>query len=886
MFRPATEDFRMMLRRLLLPALLVLCGSRSPAAPLVSLKFFEQHCFECHDADTKKGGLDMSALKPDFGNTDAFAAWVKVHDRMAKGEMPPAKVKKRPPPEEAAQSIAWLDKELTAADTQRRNTEGRAVLRRITRDEYQNTIRDLFALPGLEIKEMLPADGTRRNYDKIGEALDLSHVQLSRYMDAADAALDAAIATRPTPPPLLHKRIYPAMGNNFTKMVCAGNGVLVRTSDDGAFDPQVDPKWPVPGKLLGKDYMDSYGAAVNAGIPRSKSSMALFHPNDNYMQTSYVFSPVYPGKYRLRISLWSFLWNAGSIEPAPKMEVGMLHVGPRTLGYFDAPSLSPLVSEISPWLSAGDEIFFDPASIFKHDFQIRQLTGGGAAYVGPAIATDWMEVEGPLYDQWPPEGHRRLFGDLPIKPFDAAGGTHAPHRQILEQLAGSYAWPQIADLPQGEGAPPLCSVVSSQPLEDAARLLAGFLPRAFRRPVTNEEVQNYAGLVKGRLEAKDCFEDAMRYAYKAALTSANFLFRMEAPGKLSDLALASRLSFWLWDSVPDDELMALARSEKLHEPQVMDAQIDRLLKDPKSDRFVNDFLDQWLRLREIDATDPDSSLYPEFHIYLKESMLEETRAFFRELLTNDLSITNIVASNFLMLNERLAEHYRFIGPKGSKIVRVAIPPDCERGGFITQGSILKITANGTTTSPVIRGVWLNDRILGQPVPPPPPGVPAIDPDTHGATTIREQLEKHRADPVCAACHAKMDPAGFALESFDVIGGLRSRYRSLGAGDPTSRVFPGGWRPVYKMGPGVETGATLADGTSFKDINGLRQHLLADPDQIAYNFSQHLLIYATGTELTYGDRHELQRIVNESAKRGHGIRNLIHVIARSDLFQYK
>lgn len=868
--------------------LLLFGAAAAQAAPLVSMKFFEKHCYECHDADTKKGGLDMTALKLDLANPDNFDAWVKIHDRTEKGEMPPAKVKTRPSAAEVQENCAWLDKELSAADAQREAGEGRAVFRRLTRDEYQNAIRDLFDLPGLEIKEMLPSDSTRRGYDKIGEALDLSHVQLSRYMEAADFALDAAIATRPTPPPLMKKRIYPAMGNNFTKMVCCGNGVLVRNGnvDDSKFEPEPDPRWPVPGKLLGKEYMDSYNKAVAAGIPHSKDAMALFHPNDNYMQTSYVFAPVYQGRYRLRLSLWSFMWNAGSIEPSPKTEVAMLHVGPLTLGYFDAPSLSPLVSEITPWLSPGKELFFDLASIYKHDMQVRQMTGGGAAYVGPALATDWMEVEGPLYDQWPPEGHRRLFGDLPIKPFKSANGEHPPHRNVIEQGAGGYCWPQLSDLPAGEANPPLCTVTSSQPIQDAMRLLTDFLPRAFRRPVTEDEVRSYAGLVQGRLEAKDCFEDAMRYAYKAALTSANFLFRVEAPGRLTDIALASRLSFWLWGSTPDEELMALARSSKLHEPKVVDTQVERLLNDPKSERFINDFLDQWLRLRDIDATAPDSDLYPEFHLYLKESMLQESRAFFRELINGDMSATNVVASDFLMMNERLAEHYRFVGPKGCKIQRVAIPAGCERGGFITQGSVLKVTANGTTTSPVTRGVWLNDRILGHPVPPPPPGTPAIDPDTHGTTTIREQLIKHRADPVCAACHAKMDPAGFSLEEFDVIGGLRNRYRSLGAGDPTSRVFPGGWRPIYKMGPAVEASGTLLDGASFNDVTGFRQYLMADVDDIARNFAHHLILYATGADLTYADRHELEKIVAESKTHHHGIRSLIHLVARSTIFQSK
>ncbi|MEI6537345.1 MAG: DUF1592 domain-containing protein, partial [Verrucomicrobiaceae bacterium] len=548
------------------------------------------------------------------------------------------------------------------------------------------------------------------------------------------------------------------------------------------------------------------------------------------------------------------------------------------------PSLKPLVSEFTPWMEKNEEVYFNCASLHLHEQQVRMLPGGAAGYVGPGIATDWLEVEGPLNDQWPPESHQRLFGDLPIKPFDAASGVNAPKRPPVTM--NNRAWPKAADLPPSEAAPPLCTVASTRPLEDATRLLKSFLNRAFRRPVPVDEVQRYAGLVKSRLDARDCFEDAMAYAYKAALTSTNFLFRSESPGKLDDIALASRLSFWLWNSVPDDELLALATAGRLHQPEVMRSQVERLLNSDKAERFINDFLDQWLKLRDIDSTDPDGELYPEFHAYLKDSMLAESRAFFRELLTKDLSVTNIVASNFAMMNERLADHYGFEGVTGSKIHATLLPPDCERGGFITQASVLKVSANGTNTSPVIRGIWFNERILGQTVPPPPPGIPAIDPDTHGATTVREQLEKHRADPSCASCHSKMDPAGFALESFDVIGRFRTRYRSRGAGDPTSVVFPGGWKPFYKLGPVVDSAGKLPDGRAFNDIIDLRKHLLADPDQIARNLTQQLLTYATGAELTYADRREITQLVAESKLRKHGVRSLIHIIAESAIFQRK
>lgn len=865
--------------RLILALLPLLCARALPAAAPTADKFFEQHCYDCHDKESKKGGLDLTELKPDFANTASFTAWMKVHDRIESGEMPPPKKKKRPPAAESAQITTWLDNELTAADNLRHAAEGRAVIRRITRVEYENALRDLLAMPDLRLIDLLPADGQRGGYDKLGEALDLSHVQLAKYLETAEYALNAATATRPEAPPVLKTRIYPGSDANMCKALGTGNAVLLKN-----FAP--DPLYPAPGKLMAQDYIDSFGLAKKAGVPTSKSAAGFFHPNVVYLQTGYGFAPIFPGKYRLRTSLWSFMWNAGAVEPSPKTEVAMLYLVGRTLGYFDAPSLKPLVTEITPWLEKGDEVYFNCASLHLHEQQVRMLAGGAAGYTGPGIATDWLDVEGPLFDQWPPESHHRLFGNLPIKPFDSASGAHAPKRTPATDNNNSRSWPRMTDLPPSESAPPLCTVVSDQPLEDATRLLKTFLSHAFRRPAPDDEVRRYVGLVQARLNAKDCFEDALNYAYKAALTSTNFLFRVESPGKLDDLALASRLSFWLWNSVPDDDLLALANAGRLHQPEVMRTQVERLLSDPRSERFINDFLDQWLKLRDIDSTDPDGELYPEYHVYLKDSMLAESRAFFRELVVKDLSVTNVVASDFAMMNGRLADHYGFEGVSGSKIHATLLPPNCERGGLITQASVLKVSANGTNTSPVIRGVWFNERILGLPVPPPPPGIPAIDPDTHGATTVREQLEKHRADPSCASCHAKMDPPGFALECFDVIGRFRTRYRSRGAGVPTNVVYPGGWKPTYKLGPVVDSAGQLPDGRAFNDIIDLRKHLLADPDQIARNLAQQLLTYATGAELSYADRREISQLVAESKQRKHGVRSLIHIIAQSSLFQRK
>ena len=339
--------------------------------------------------------------------------------------------------------------------------------------------------------------------------------------------------------------------------------------------------------------------------------------------------------------------------------------------------------------------------------------------------------------------------------------------------------------------------------------------------------------------------------------------------------------------MPDEELTKLATTGKLHTPDVLRAEVERLLKDEKAQRFVNDFVGQWLKLRQIAATDPDRKLYPEFSPYLQDCMVAETQAYFRELIVKDLDARNLVRSDFVMVNEKLATLYGIPGVQGSAIRRVKLPADCPRGGFLTQASILKITANGTTTSPVPRGAFVMARLLGQPPDPPPPNIPAIEPDVRGAKTIREQLDKHRADTACAACHAKIDPPGFALESFDVIGGWRTRYRSIGAGEPAPRVAIDPFINIsFKLGPPVDASGVLPDERKFSGINQFQELLAADSGRLLKNMAQQFTVYSTGRDVAFGDRDQIAGIVDRTQKKGGGIRTLLHEVVQSKLFQTK
>jgi len=288
------------------------------------------------------------------------------------------------------------------------------------------------------------------------------------------------------------------------------------------------------------------------------------------------------------------------------------------------------------------------------------------------------------------------------------------------------------------------------------------------------------------------------------------------------------------------------------------------------------------------ATAPDAQLYPDYYLddLLTESALEEPRAFFAELLRDNLPARNIVASDFALLNERLAAHYGLPPVEGVELRRVRLPADSPRGGLMTQAAVLKVTANGTTTSPVLRGAWIMERILGEKPPPPPPGVPAVEPDIRGAATIRQQLEKHRTEPTCSACHAKMDPAGFALENFDVMGGWRDRYRAEGQGTPEPGLAKSGQKFAFHYALPVDAGGELPDGRNFRDIRELKQLLLANEKQIARNLVKQLSVYATGAPVHFADRQQIELILAGASSSHYGVRSLIHELVQSELFRQK
>jgi len=768
--------------------------------------FLDQHCVECHGPKKAKKDLRLDLLTLDFADRVTREHWLDVLEKIAAGEMPPEK-QPRPPAQEVRAFSEWITARIGEVSAKRRVTEGRVVVRRLNRTEYENTVCDLLGVE-TNLKDRLPLDTSADGFDNIGDALHTSSFLMDRYLEAADFALGQAIANRPKPA-VTQKRIRLTE----THQVKSTKEKVFRTRDDGSVVMFSSSAW-------------------------QRVMLSPFYPSE-------------PGRYRFRIS-------ASAAQSAAKPVTFQVWSGsggmggPRghLVGYFDAPPDKPQVFEFVDRFEPKTSISILPFGLAG----AREVNNVGAdAWAEPGLVIEWVDVEGPVNDTWPPVSHRRIFGDMQQ--------TSAPAYNQRDRM----------------------EVTSANPAADARIILGNFAHRAFRRPVTQAELKPILGLVDARLAEKYSFEKAVRVGLLALMTSPEFLFFRETPGKLDDFALASRLSYFLWSTMPDDELLTLAEQRKLSQPAMLHAQVERLLNHPKAAAFTGNFTGQWLGLRDIDFTIPSHLHYPEFDDMLKAAMVREVESFFAEVLKNDLSITNFIASDFSMLNGRLAKHYGIPGVDGWEFRKTKLPPDSHRGGLLTMAGILKVTANGTSTSPVIRGAWVLDRILGTPPPKPPENVGSLEPDTRGATTIRERLAKHRTIESCASCHVKIDPPGFALESFDVIGGWREYYRTSGNGKP---VTIDGIKIHYLRGPDVDPSDKLPDGRAFRNSDELKQLLLTSKDQIARSLTAKLVTYATGGAPEISDQPEIGAIVGKASARNYGFRSLIHEIVASPLFRTK
>jgi hypothetical protein len=648
----------------------LVCGNCF-ACPAADSEFLVRHCADCHAGGASEGGFSLDTLDDDLQRPAAFERWQRIHDRVAAGEMPPSDAD-QPDRETRNEFLGKLAARLTRVHAAQKGT----VLRRLNRQEYENTINDLFGTH-LNLVATLPEEVRSHEFDNVGAALGISSIQLQRYLEGARAAIDASIV----------------------RTIGAPRSEVVRAS---YADTRGAEQW------LNKIWLHRDDGAVvffkRYGYPSGMLREANARQSGWYhvRVTGYAFQSEAP----ITFALGATTFARGAERP--------------TFGYFALPPGEPTTIECRVWLDERYMIEITPWGISDSDNSIRQ--NGVLDYEGPGLAVQYVELEGPLVEEFPSRGHRLLFDGLERR--EVLPGNPA-------QREKSWYKPTFE--------------IESRGLEQRVEVaLTRIVERAYRRPVSRADVEPFLRLFHDELEQSATAESALLTAVTAVLSSPGFLYFQETPSKsvsdvtrqtgpgddslfntpLDDFAVASRLSYFLTRTAPDDELMTAAAAGRLTDDRaVLSAQADRLLRHPHASRFISDFCNAWLNLRDLEFTNPDATLFPEFDAFLQWSMQQETNAYLQKLIADDLSVTHVVRSDFAMLNNRLARHYGIPGVTGPEIRPVTLPPDSVRGGFLSQASVLKVSANGTNTSPVVRGVWVMERILGEPPQPPPPGVP-------------------------------------------------------------------------------------------------------------------------------------------------------------------
>lgn len=780
--------------------------------------FLETHCVRCHGAEKEKGDLRVDQLSRNFRLGEDSHLWAEVIDRINGGEMPPED-EPQPKQEEIATFIAKLDSRIKEGKAARMAARPAVAHYRLSRKEYENTVYDLLGVRYDPTKPgQLNEDTLWHGYERIGSQLSLSPSHMDRYYRAAELVLD---------------RAFPA---------AAGEARKVRKT---------------AAELRYRGGEKQQEALKRFGIKRPLRYLLFpgrVQPalSSNFMGRT---GPEHSGLYKLRI-------QASGIRP-PDGQPAHLSIGKKTseenvegLIEFDitAPEDSPQVYEFEVFLEMPADLHFavvatdvidrrggaafrnalaSPNYIFTHSSETLLLNpnapqmfddkGNG---IFSTVILDWVEWEGPLVSE--AEKSRRE-GVLP--PDDAAPEVVAEHLQR-------------------------------------------FAERAWRRPVKMEELTDYLESYRADREAGEMVADAYRGALLRVLTSRHFIYLVEgdvaAREQLTDWELASRLSYFLWSSMPDDGLFAAAEDGGLNGDGLR-KEVDRMLTDERINRFIDDFSRQWLQLHRVGMFPPDRKLYPTYDDWLETSMRNEPVEFFREMLAQNLPIDYFLDSDWTVVNARLCDFYGLPEPKTGDFQRVSLKPEDKRGGLLTMGAILGLSSDGTRHRPVHRGVWLSEVIFNQTPPPPPANVDPIEPvpPEGDKVTVRQRLEVHATDANCASCHAKIDPLGFAWDNYDAIGQWREREQV-----PKGK----GENPV------VDPSGVMPDGRGFQDAEEFQQLLVEDRDKVARAFIEHLCTYALRRVLTVDDEDDLELIEEEARQREYRVKDIIRAVALSDLIR--
>jgi len=781
--------------------------------------FLKSYCIRCHGPKAQKADRRFDQLTTNLAISKQAELLQEILDQLNLVAMPPED-EKQPTEAELKRVIARLTIVLVKAREAARENGGKVVMRRLNRVEYRNTIRDLFQLKMVDFDPTttFPADDSTEGFDNVGEGLVTSDSLLRNYLEAARKVADKAIQPGPRPQ-MVHYQTGGEAGADSPREVL--NGVTV------------DKKWRKEAGRLFIKFRQPLGLRLldkKKGVPADGEYVIRFSAKAVRRKSRYKDQDLrYNSNVPMRLSI--------SID---SRELGA--TAHRIIGEYEIPDDRVVAIEHRVWLEKGFTFHVHwangPNGSFKRILRkvlpkynkdaLFLVRNPPEMYVGsgPELHVHTLGIEGPFYDQWPPAGFARFFPDPPMNP-DA-----------------SY-------------------------LDESLTRVAS---AAFRRPVRNEELTPYLILTRKYLAEKGDFWAAAEYGVRAILTSPNFLYLAETTPsdsdnrKVNDYELATRLSYFLWSSMPDDELRAAAKRNELGDPQVLRKHVERMLSDPKSASLAENFVGQWLDLRKLGEMPPDPERNRAYYDdSLEDAMRDETRLFFTHVLDGNRSILEFVDSNYTFLNAALARHYGIPDVDHEEFQKVYLKPDSHRGGLLGHGSILTATSNGVETQPVVRGFWVLKNLFGTPPNPPPPDIDPIEPDTRGVATIRQLMLKHRNNPTCYECHRKIDPIGLSMENYDYVGAWRDRY---------SKNLP------------IDSSGELPDGTKLLGPRGIKTFLLDRPEQFTKCLTEKLFVYALGRRLSFADRDDIDQVVAAMPKRKYGFRDLIQHIVASQAFHTK
>jgi hypothetical protein len=807
---------------------------RPPATPGhdfdgVVKPFVMEHCASCHGVRRQKGNLNLQAYDSLEKLTNDADRWELVVQRLRDGVMPPEEEEPRPTPAQIAELTGFVEKEIAKADAARPLDPGRVTTRRLNRTEYNNTVRDLLGVD-LRAADEFPHDDSGYGFDNIGDVLSTSPLLLEKQLAAAERIARTAIfgpgAVKPSlvKLPMLNARVVES--------------------------PKVVEAYDETGLTLPN------AAHATYRVPVAAEYVVRLISSGRRPQ----------GSMPMRFALWVDGARVGDRELETSLGAG-----------FDPgeQELSGRRVEFRLALTAGDHwIAGSPLKLYE---------GLPSKFGGPVPST-LPEPPPPVFKPRPGMTPEQI--EFARKRFEARASEPLPvntPRVGGIEIIGPYG-ASATPSPESRARIFVCRPEGAQAAACRTKILRTLARRAYRRPVTADEVAKLDRLAATVEADTHSFEEGLTSALQAILVSPDFLFRIEhgepklmtsrpsaAAGKgpatvrLTQHELATRLSYFLWASMPDAALSAAADRGTLRQPAVLAAQVTRMLADPRSATLGEHFAGQWLQVRALESATPDREKFPAFDHYLRMSMRKETELFVAAIVREDRSILDFLDGHFTFLNERLARHYGIPGVSGTEFRRVALPADGIRSGVITQASVLTVSSYATRTSPVLRGRWLLDNILAAPMPDPPPDIPNLDEKGVGtATSVRQQLERHRSDAICASCHKRMDPLGFGLENFDAVGA---------------------WRTADGTVP-IDASGTLPDGKTFNGPIELRAVLLSQKDAFARAITGKLMTYALGRGLERGDKRDIKQMAAHIAAKGYRFSSVVMEIVNSPAFQLR